>query len=486
MKPLSLIILLALCCGLSSTYAQSTQTSQLITAMLADTPLEEDLQHLCDVIGGRESGSEANDAAVEWAFAQMKAASLDVQLEEFTMPSLWLESATTASLHDADGEVFSPMVVSKYHSPVGTHRSTVAFARKGSQKDFQSLDVAGKWVLVETEKCMDIAGLFAEYTQAYEVEERARDAGAAGVVFMSSRPKKLLYRFTTSRGVAANLPQIVMAREDAQRCIRLLESGIELELSVTVTARESAQFTTHNVIAEIPGTDLADEIIVIGAHIDSWALGTGANDNGCNVALVMDIARQMQRLGIRPRRTVRFALWNGEEQGFFGSHAYTVDHAMELDRHRMAMSIDIGSGRIIGFFTNGDERHYEQLDRYLEPVSAMGPFLHIPNAIVGTDNLDFLLQGVPNLVANHKPYNYGLNYHASSDTYDKVDLQSLKLNSAIIAAVTLGYANEPNLATSRMTRAELDKVVKDQSLEFSLRMFDLWNDWTAGNRGLKN
>jgi len=265
----------------------------------------------------------------------------------------------------------------------------------------------------------------------------------------------------------------------------LIASGASLELTVKISAEESDQFTSHNVIAEIPGTDLADEIILIGAHIDSWALGTGANDNGCNVALVMDIARQMKRLGTKPRRTIRFALWNGEEQGFFGSHAYTLDHADELDQHQMAMSIDIGSGKIIGFFTNGDERHYDQLDRYLAAVSALGPYLHIPNAIVGTDNLDFLLQGIPNLVANHKPYNYGLNYHASSDTYDKVDLQSLKLNSAIIAAVTLGYANEPNLATDRMTRAQLDKVIKDQSLEFSLRMFDLWNDWTAGKRGLK-
>ena len=480
-----LSLLLVLSCSLPSMGAQSAQASQLVAAMLTDTPLESDLQHLCDVIGGRETGSDANDAAVQWAFAQMKADSLDVQLEEFTMPSLWLESATTASVHERGEKIFSPLVVSKYHSPVGEHRSAVAFARKGAQEDFTDVDVKGKWVLVETEKCMDIAGLFAEYTQAYRVEELARASGAAGVIYMSSRPKKLLYRFTTSRGVQTQLPQIVMAREDAKRCIRLIESGASLELTVKISAEESDQFTSHNVIAEIPGTDLADEIILIGAHIDSWALGTGANDNGCNVALVMDIARQMMRLGIKPRRTIRFALWNGEEQGFFGSHTYTLDHADELDQHQMAMSIDIGSGKIIGFFTNGDERHYDQLDRYLAAVSALGPFLHIPNAIVGTDNLDFLLQGIPNLVANHKPYNYGLNYHASSDTYDKVDLQSLKLNSAIIAAVTLGYANEPNLATDRMTRAQLDKVIKDQSLEFSLRMFDLWNDWTAGKRGLK-
>ena len=258
-----------------------------------------------------------------------------------------------------------------------------------------------------------------------------------------------------------------------------------LSISVSINAEKGESFITHNVIAEIPGTDLSDEIIVIGAHIDSWALGTGANDNGCNVSLMIDIARQMKQSGIRPRRTIRFALWNGEEQGFYGSLAYTKEYEESLDQHRMALSVDIGSGKIIGFFMNGNPAFQSLLDELLEPVAAFGPYLQITNAVVGTDNLDFMLQGVPNLVANHKPYNYGLNYHASSDTYDKVDLKALKINSAIIGAMTLGMANKEELPLKRWNRSEVSQMMEEQSLEFSMRMFDLWNAWLNEERGIK-
>ena len=151
----------------------------------------------------------------------------------------------------------------------------------------------------------------------------------------------------------------------------------------------------------------------------------------------------------------------------------------------MALSVDIGSGAIIGFFTNGWDELVPLMDNLLKPVEAFGPYLNISVPIVGTDNFDFMLEGVPNLVANHKPANYGLNYHAASDTYDKVDLKSLKKNSAIIAAMTWGYANaDPaNIPRKRKTRAELEGMIEATNLEFSMRMFNVWDPWVSGERG---
>ncbi len=233
---------------------------------------------------------------------------------------------------------------------------------------------------------------------------------------------------------------------------------------------------------------MPEEVIVIGAHLDSWALGTGANDNGCNVSLIIDIARQMVLNNIQPKRTIRFALWNGEEQGYFGSWDYTKEHLETLDNHIMALSIDIGSGGIIGFFNNGREELNSIIDKVLKPVSHLGPFATINAPIVGTDNFDFMLQGVPNLVGNHKPYNYGLNYHASSDTYDKVDLKSLKNNSAIVGALTLGFANldkEEASVLKRQTRQEIQEMFEDHKLEFTMRMFNVWEPWINRERGRK-
>lgn len=471
---------------MSSLTAQNRDAQLLIAEMLGESPLEEDLQHLCDNIGGRETGSAANTSAVEWAYRTLTEIGVKTWKQDVPVPSLWLERSTQAKVSSPGQDDFHPLVVSKYHSSQDQISAPLVYVGAGGEDDIlaKADQIPGALLLVETELCMDINGLFAEYGQAFGVEQLAVKHGAAGVVFMSSRPRKLLYRFTTSMGTNNSLVQIVMAREDAKRCLRRLDAGESLQITINIDAQQGEAFVTHNVIAEIPGSDLSDEIILIGAHIDSWALGTGANDNGCNVSLVIDIARQIHELGIRPRRTIRFALWNGEEQGFFGSQAYTEQLESELDRHKMAMSIDIGSGRIIGFFDNGNPAMDALLQKYLEGVSAFGPYLTIPAAVVGTDNLDFMLQGVPNLVANHKPYNYGLNYHASSDTYDKVDLESLKINSAIVAAVTWGMAMDGDLPLERWDRPRVEQMMKEQSLEFSMRMFDLWDPWLKGERGL--
>lgn len=283
------------------------------------------------------------------------------------------------------------------------------------------------------------------------------------------------------------MPQFVMAREDAKRCIRTIENGNSLSIKVNLDAQIGASFETHNVIAEIKGVEKPDEIVVIGAHIDSWALGTGANDNGCNVSLMIDIARQMQKLNYKPKRTIRFALWNGEEQGYFGSHDYTLDYLDEMEKHIMALSVDIGSGAITGFFTNGREELVEAVDKVLKPVAAFGDFTQINAPIVGTDNFDFMLQGVGNLVANHKPQVYGLNYHAASDTYDKVDLKTLKRNSAVIAALAIGFANleDEDITWTQQSRAEIQSMFEAFDLEFTMQMFNVWEPWMNGERGRK-
>jgi len=215
-------------------------------------------------------------------------------------------------------------------------------------------------------------------------------------------------------------------------------------------------------------------------------MGTGANDNGANVCLMIDIARQMKKLNIQPDRTIRFALWNGEEQGYFGSWDYTLDHLDQLDDHKMALSVDIGSGAIIGFFTNGRSELIPIMDKVLAPVQDLGPYVHIDAPVVGTDNFDFMLQGVPNLVGVHRPQVYGPTYHSSIDTYDKVDLEQLKKNSAIVAALTMGYANlrrKEAKVLSQQSREEIQSIFDQHNLEFTMRMFNVWESWVNGSRG---
>lgn len=485
MKKLFLLFLLYL---LSLHSEAQDDISVLVQSMLSETPIEEDLQELCDQVGGRVTGSEANKKSVEWAYNKFLSIDVPVQKHAFEMPLLWLAKSTQAKVSGKNIS-FTPSVVSKFHSPIGKHAGKLISVKTGTKEDFenQAAAIKGNFVIVEVDLCLDIAGLFAEYSHAANVEILAKAHDAQGIVFMSSRPAGLLYRFITMKPTTNTLPQLIMSREEAKRCLRLLEENKSLDIEIDIDAQLGDSFTSHNVIAEIQGAEKPEEIIIIGAHLDSWAMGTGANDNGCNVSMLIDIARQMKKLEIQPKRTIRFALWNGEEQGYFGSWAYTLDHLNEMDKHKMAMSIDIGSGALTGFFTNGRPELPPVIDSLLMPVYGLGPFTQLDIPIVGTDNFDFMLQGVANLVGNHTPALYGYNYHASSDTYDKVNLKDLKRNSAVIAALIVGLANmdAEEITWERQTRDQIHTMFKKHDLEFTMRMFNVWEPWINGSRGIK-
>jgi Zn-dependent M28 family amino/carboxypeptidase len=474
--------------SVGSLSAQSDDASRLVGALLGDTPVVRDLRTLTDQIGGRATGSPANLRALNWAVERFREAGVDARKEPFQMPGLWLERSARATVK-GKGVMFSPKVASLPFStgtPAAGLTAPLVDAGKGAEADYTALGAKAKgaFVLIETEELLDLDGLFREYTEAGHIERRAIAAGAAGLVYMSSRPGNTLARHNASLGFANRHPMMMMERDAAARALRLLRGGTPLTLTALVDIQSGPAYQTHNVIGEIRGTTRPDEIVVIGAHLDSWDLGTGALDNGANSAMVIDIARQIRRLGLRPERTIRFALWNGEEQNLNGSFGYTLAHAPELDRHVMASSYDIGTGRITGFFTGGRADLIPILERVLAPVAALGPFAHINIPIVGTDNYDFMMQGVPNLVANQESANYGPNYHARSDEFGRVDLRQLRLNAAIAAATTWGFATL-DLSLPRHTAQQVDSLVRTTDLADQMRSFNVYDAWVAGKRGLR-
>jgi carboxypeptidase Q len=165
-----------------------------------------------------------------------------------------------------------------------------------------------------------------------------------------------------------------------------------------------------------------------------------------------------------------------------GSWRYTERHETELDDHVVAASIDIGTGRITGFFTGGRPELPALVDEYLAPVAGLGPFEQHDIPLVGTDNFDFMIEGVPNLIAVQDDANYASNYHARSDTFDKVDQQQLKLNSAIVAALVWGFANSQD-RLPRQSGSEIQELIDGTDLEHQMRNFGIWDSWVSGARG---
>jgi Zn-dependent M28 family amino/carboxypeptidase len=297
----------------------------------------------------------------------------------------------------------------------------------------------------------------------------------------------LLYRHTNSLlGEIDKIPQAVVAREDALRLARLVAvfPG-KVRVKLRLPNQVGGPVEQENVVGEIRGYQKPDEVVILAAHLDSWELGTGALDNGCNAALVIEAARAIKAMGLLPKRTIRFILFSGEEQGTVGSFAYVKAHAAELDKTRAVIIFDSGSGRVSGYSLGGRRDTEPGLNQILQPLDAWGVTQHTADASFGTDNFDFLLEGVPTFVANNEIANYLANYHAASDTFDKVDQRELKINTVIAALTAWGIADHAGPLGQRQTRAEIEAMARDTGLDQQMKLLGYWEQWQSGARGRK-
>lgn len=461
--------------------------SQLIAAALGPSPLEENLRKLTDEVGGRVPGTEGNRRGVAWGVAAFRQVGVDeVHTEKFTMPVSWSEGATRVEiLAPAAFPVRAVSIAWSPATPAGGLEAPVADVDEGSDEAFARAGGAAKGalLLVHTGVMHAWLDLFAEYANAPPIIDRAVKAGAAGVLWMSTREQGLLYRHINTEDKIDRLPMALVAREDALRIARTIAAGQAVRARLTLTNRVGGPIEVENVVAEIRGSDKADEVVMIGAHLDSWELGSGALDNGCNSALVVDVARAIRAAGIKPRRTLRFALWNGEEQGLLGSWAYVKAHRAELDRIVAYINYDAGVGRVTGYSLGGRRDIEAGVREVLKPVESWGMNTHTLDASSGSDHVDFLLEGVPILLANQEEGNYLVNYHASSDTFDKVDMRSLKLHVAYAAVTMAGLANRDARLGRRLNRDEIERIMMETGFDQQLKIFGQWTQWERGERG---
>jgi carboxypeptidase Q len=479
---LCLFLPAVLCCAV---FAQDSG-ERVISEALKPSPLESNLHQLTDEIGGRVPGTPAMQKAVAWGVQAFKSAGADsVHTENFTVPASWSESATEMSI--TAPEQFKLRLVSVAWAPAlaAQHHVPVIDVGSGAAEDFAKADnVAGSIVLVHSEEMSKWEDLFDEYLKAPGIIERAVRAKAMAIAFQSTRPHDLLYRHTNAIGGEIDrIPMVMVAREDAGRVARLLASGQKLYADLAIPNHIGGPITASNVIAELRGSEKPDEFVVLGAHLDSWELGTGALDNGCNVALVIDALRAIKASGLRPRRSIRFVLFSGEEEGMTGSRAYVTAHRGELDKAAGVVIFDAGIGRTSGFSLGGRKDVVAAATGLVAPLKQFDAATLTTDAEWGTDNFDFMLEGVPTLVANQEEGNYLINYHAMSDTFDKVDLAQLKKHVAEAAAIAFAIANAPEKLGPRLNRAQVEQTMRDTHLDEQLKVFGIWQQWESGKRG---
>jgi carboxypeptidase Q len=469
--------------------AAQDAVARVIDEALKPSPLEANLERLTDQIGGRVPGTPAMNHAVQWGVQAFRAAGADsVRTEDFDLQASWAEGATEMSV--VTPEQFKVRVVSVAWAPaLAAQRGIrVVDVGEGTAADLAKAgEVEGAIVLVHSKEMKTWDDLFDEYIRANTAVRNAVAHKALAIAFQSSRPHDLLYRHTNAtKGEIDRIPQILVAREDADRIARLLSQGQKLRADIAIPNRVGGPTAAANVVAELRGSEKPDEFVVLGAHLDSWELGTGALDNGCNAALVVDALRAIKASGVRPRRSIRFILFSGEEEGLVGSHAYVTAHRSELDKAAGVVIYDSGIGKVTGFSLGGRKDIVAAVTGLVAPLKQFGADTLTTDASYGTDHFDFLLEGVPTLVANQEEDNYLLNYHAMSDTFDKVDLSRLKTHVATAAATTFAIADFPDRIGPRLDRAQIAQTLTETHLDDQMKGFNIWDDWAKGERGRQN
>ena len=478
----------------------SNAENQVVQAALQPSSLETNLQRLTDEIGGRVPGTLAMQHAVQWGMAAFTTAGADsVHTEGFTIQNSWSEGTTEMVVsvpHEVSAaKVGGGTVLTEFK----VHAVSIAWAPAltpvkhvpmvdvgdGTAADFSKAgDVAGKILLVHTVVLKTWGDLFAEYGNAPPIIDRALKARAKAIAFMATREHDILYRHTNSNeGEIDRLPMVLVAREDGLRIARLLAAGRPVWADLSIPNQIGGPIKAANVIAEIRGSEKPDEFVILGAHLDSWELGTGALDNGCNAALVVDALRAVKESGVKPKRTIRFILFSGEEQGLLGSRAYAFAHRNELDRAAGVIVFDAGTGMTTGFAVGGRRDIVPTAESLIAPFAPFGLKELKLDMEWGTDHFDFMLEGVPTFVADQKEANYLENYHAVSDTYDKVDFPQLKKHVAEAAAMSVGLANLPDKIGPRFTHDQIEQTMTDTHSIEMFKAFGIWDDWISGKRG---
>ena len=259
------------------------------------------------------------------------------------------------------------------------------------------------------------------------------NAGEHGTMFVLGR----------DAGEAAQ-PSIVLAAEHYNMLARMLAAGMPVKLRVEVGARYlDADRNSYNVLAEIPGTDakLADEIVLVGGHLDSWHSAPGATDNADGAATVLEAARILSAVGARPRRTIRFALWSGEEQGLLGSKAYASRHldgpanAAAREKFDVYFNIDPGTGPVYGWYLQGQPELAALFDAWLAPFKDIGARRNVADRIGNTDHLSFTALGLPGFNPIQDYANYDVRtHHTNMDTYERVVAKDMAQAAVVFAS----------------------------------------------------
>jgi hypothetical protein len=438
------------------------------------------VSNLSDEIGSRLTGSAGARRAEEWAEGEMKRLGLsNIRREPYRMGASWERGAASASLL-SDG-IQRPLAVASYTWTPGTNGAVegeVVDVGAGKPEDVRRVaaQLKGRVALVVPEGA-DLDSVIYNFYRAPGLVRELKDAGALAVLIAADKPHSILYTAPvefSATGRLAALPTLSLAREDVLLLRRLLSQNRLPRMRLDVANRVGSAFESTNVVGEIEGGESSNEIVVVGAHLDSNDLGPGALDNAAGSAAVLETARAIKALGLRPRRTIRFVLFTGEEEGMVGSIAYVERHREEMDRTVAALVMDIGAGRPAGWFSMGRTDLDASIRALSAPLSKFGDFAIEHAAFAATDNAPFMAEGVPNLILLQDETPYFPVHHTIADTPDKIDPRDYASAVATLAATAYEIADGPTRFGRRLNAEEVKRMADETKVGEQWRAAGIW------------
>jgi hypothetical protein len=454
---------------------------KLIAEARTGSQVMANLKYLCDEIGPRLTGSPALKRANTWAAERMKAYGLtNVHLETWSMPEGWQRGHARARIVEPEngrtlsvasmgwhpgtpGKVQGDVVIlrakdlKELAAYQGKLRGAIVLSGPPTQlpdlKDMEKIGVGfgptgrkekGKGAKRSFEEMMAFRKERADFLKREGVAALLMDAGKHfGLLFTSGG-----WRGTERPSATNRLPTLAVAHNHYELLYRLASrpaparTRIELDVSNTFVPGPLPVFNT---VGEIRGSEKPEEYVIVGAHLDSWDLGQGATDNGTGTSVVLETARILAKSGVKPRRTIRFILFTGEEQGLHGSRAYVEKHKDELARMSACLVHDTGTGKVIGLGGGGRAALRPILEKELTSLKELGLTEFTPRVSGGSDHASFDRKGVPGLMFKQERAGYGFTHHSQADTFDRAREADLIQGAQAMSVAALRIANLPEL-----------------------------------------
>jgi len=449
--------------------------------------LKSNMKYLTDRIGPRLTGSPQLDRASHWMLERFKELGLsNAHLEPWTIANSWTRGPATGRIL-APTEVTLTMATAGWSpSTNGTIRGAVMGLAYDKLEDLDKYrgKLKGAIVVLGHPREMEAPGnpmttpwgeetipvahpkgeapyVSGEYRKIrLALTKMISGEKPAAVLIGSEKEYGLLNMSTYSRDYQpAGAPVAYVARENYRQLWRLLDEG-PVQVEVNIEGKLSGKpAEVYNIVAEIPGSEKPDEVVIIGAHLDSWDLGTGATDNGTGSMAVLAAARALQKIGVKPKRTIRFVLFTGEEQGLVGSRAYVKAHQSELGKISGVLVHDSGTGKVLTVGLMGNYAARETIDHALYPlgrakeVGLMEPTLRTEG---GSDHVPFDEAGVPGFWCVQDPADYDKTHHSQADTIERVRWDDLTEGAQVLAVFAYNVAELPEMLPRKAAKKGSD------------------------------